>query len=198
MPSGFLGPGVGKTAIKHGQPASGWWLAGGAIQPINVLEHVENPANRQPYAGAAANGAWSVSFRTDMLELGLGTGKYTFDCFEAPTNRIGIGTATGAGNENGLIAGGPFVNVLLFATDDHSYIVVSNGTNIQCYRDGAAVGAPIASTSKIAGIARWRSRYVISGTWFDWPYALRAGHVANIALDAQQRTALHAAMMALG
>ena len=193
--TGYIGSGI--SPQRRRKRSGGWWLAGGAIASAQVAEHVENPANRQLYAGAALTNAWTVSFRTNLPDLGLGTGKYALDSYDAIAGRIGIGTASGAGIENGLIAGGAFVNIPLFATGDHSYIVVSSGTSIQCYRDGIAVGAPTASTSKIAGTTRWRSRYIISGTWFDWPSALRAGHIANVALNAQQRTALHTAMMAL-
>ena len=77
-------------------------------------------------------------------------------------------------------------------------MICSSGSSMQAYRDNSAIGSAIDSGVNFGGTARWRSRYAdASGNWYDWPVAVRAGHVANVALDATQRAALHAAMMAL-
>lgn len=193
MRSGFLGRGMGPNALGGGAAAVDWWLANGTIALANVLEYVENPAARQLYAGAAATGAWSVSFRTNLIDVLAGSASnYAFD---AQTGRVLFGLANSGGNNGVFIAA--WNSNGTFANGDHSYMFVSDGSAIQCYRDSSAVGAAIATANNIGGAVRWRSRYADSGGWSDWPVAIRAGHVANVALDATQRAALHAAMMAL-
>lgn len=166
-----------------------WWLAAGTIPLANILEYVENPAARQLYAGAGATGAWSVSFRTNLASV-----PFQAFGFDAETGRLGVGVDPLG---NGIRDGVGWNNRTLFAIGDHSYMVISDGSNVQCYRDNSAAGSAVATSNNIGGTVRWRSRFADASGWYDWPVAIRAGHVANVALDATQRAALHAAMMAL-
>lgn len=182
---------IGPVALAGGAAAADWWLANNTIDIANVLEYVENPAARQLYAGAAATGAWSVSFRTNLASLVIES-----IAFDTLTGRVFAGVRNSLGNNGVFIAG--WTNNSLFDTGDHSYMLVSNGSAIQCYRDNSAISTPIATANNIGGTTRWRSRQDTDGiSWYDWPVAIRAGHVANVALDATQRAALHTAMMAL-
>jgi len=180
---------AGPSRFLGGGAALGWWRAGGTIPAANVLEYVENPAARQLYAGASATGAWTVAFRTNLASLPAPTA-YALD---AQTGRMGIGVdPTG----NGVYTSA-WNDRTLFATGDHSYMVISDGANIQCYLDASAVGAAISSANNIGGNVRWRSRNVdLATNWYEWPVAIPRGMVANIALDATQRAALHTSLMA--
>jgi len=179
---------MGPNAFGSGAAAD-WWLAAGTIALANVLEHVENPAARQLYAGAAATDAWSVSFRTNLADVPVSA--MAFDCQDGR-----IGTSTDGGN--GLNFGAGASAISLFVDGDHSYMVVSSGSSVQAYRDNVAIGSAVSSTVNITAPMRWRSRFFgLSENWYEWPVAIRAGHVANVALDATQRAALHAAMAAL-
>ena len=195
MSSGFLGRGIGPTPIARRRAASvGWWDGNATIPLANVLEYVENPAARQLYAGPSATGAWSVSFRTNLLSAPT-VGQTAF-AFDAQTGRLGIGYG------GAVLVEGIFITLTWYADDliitgDHSYMIVSDGTNIQCYRDAVAHSTAITNGVDIGGAVRWRSRHADIGSWYEWPVAIRAGHVANVALNATQRAALHAAMMAL-
>ena len=193
--SGFLVPGkIGPVALGGAAASSDWWLASGTIALANVLEHVENPAARQLYAGADATGAWTVSFRTNLASLPVAG--IQIMAFDSQTGRIGAGILIDGSNGLG-VEGLPY-NRGLFATGDHIYMICSSGSSIQAYRDNSAIGSAIDSGVNFGGTVRWRSRYIDnSGIWYDWPVAFRAVHVANVALDATQRAALHAAMMAL-
>ena len=183
-----------RRAVVYGGKRPDWWLASGTIALANVLEYVENPAARQLYAGAEAASAWSVSFRTSMESIP----NSTIFPFDAQSGRLIVGLDYYASVLSNGVFVGAWNNLGLFAIGDHSYMIVSDGSNIQCYRDNGAVGSAIVSNINIGGTTRWRSRYVdLTGNWYDWPVALRAGHVANVALDATQRAALHTAMMAL-
>ena len=186
--SGFLVPGkIGPVAFCAAA-SSDWWLASNTIAIINVLEHVENPEQAQLYSGGVAADAWSVSFRTNLETTTTAIIIYAFD---AQTGRvaIGLGTGTAGGVNTGTWSANPF------APGDHTYFFVSDGGAIQCYRDNSPIGSAASSTNNIGGAVRWRSHN--NGTSSVWPVAIRAGHVANVALDATQRAALHAAMMAL-
>lgn len=166
-----------------------WWLAGGTIPAANIKEHVENPAIAQAYAGGTCADAWSVSFRTNLVSLPT-PDSYAFD---SATGRVIIGLNT-TGPSNGFYLNTNWRNVTLFATGDHTYMLISDGTQAQAYRDNVAIGAVIVGTQDIGSTTRWRSHNNTTSTWAE---ALRAAHVADIALNATQRAALHAAMMAL-
>lgn len=177
-PSRFLGGG-----------GVAWWLAGGTIPLANVLEHVENPAQEQLYVGAGAAGAWTVAFRTNLASL---PATYMF-AFDSGTGRFVIGCST-ENAANGIFAAGVWTNVGLFVTGDHSYMAVSDGSAIQVYRDDVAISTPVSDTVNIGGTTRWRS--IFAGGSSLWPVAIPRGMVANIALDATQRAALHTTLMA--
>ena len=182
---------AGPSRFLGGGAAWDWWLASGTIPEANVLEHVENPAARQLYAGAGATDAWTVAFRTNLASVPAVNAL----AFDAQSGRLIIGRSADSG-ANGFYDGPAWRDVTLFSTGDHTYIIISDAANIQCYRDGSAVGGAYASTVNIGGTARWLSRYADSSGWQDWPVAIPRGMVANIALDATQRAALHTSLMA--
>lgn len=186
MRSGFLGGGIGPRAIAR-RIVRGWWLAGGTISAAQIAEYVENPAAGQLYAGGTLVDAWTVSLRTNLATLDVADYELAFD---AENGRFYVFIRP---IQNGFFPNGNAIN--LFATGDHSYMLISDGSGVQAYRDNSAIGAGVATPVDIGGAVRWRSRY--SGDSYFWPVAIRAGHVANIALDATQRAALHASMMAL-
>jgi hypothetical protein len=165
-----------------------WWLAGG-IPAANVVEHVENPTQGQAYAGGTLSTAWSVSFRTNLASVPT-IDSYAFD---SATGRVIIGT-NGTGPQNGFYISLNWRNVVLFATGDHTYMLISDGSQVQAYRDSVSVGIAIAGNMDIGGTTRWRSHNNTSSVW---AAAMRSAHVANIALDATMRAGLHASMMAL-
>lgn len=171
-----------------GRPASGsWWLASNTIPAANVLEYVEAPAQGQLYAGADATGAWTVAFRTTYV---TGNG-YVID---SETGRLIIGIA--GGGERGFYPGtGSWTNYDLFVTADAVYYVISDGSNIQAYRDNGAIGAARASGVNIGGQTRWRSLYN-NGALAVWMPAIPRAAVYNIALSEAQRAALYTAMAA--
>ncbi len=183
MPAQFLGRGMGGLMSSGAAAALDWYLAGG-IPAANVVEHVENPTQGQAYGGGAIAAAWTVSFRTNLASTPSSV--YAFDC---QSGRLIIG----AGDSNGIYAGS-WRELGLFTTGDHTYMIVSNGTTIQAYRDNVATGSAVTASTDIGGTVKWRSSYA-SGA--NWPVALRAGHVANVGLDATMRAGLHASMMAL-
>ncbi len=183
-------PRVNGARVAARCAATPWWRAANTIPDANVLEHVENPGARQAYAGASATSAWTVAFRTNLTSI-----TNNLIAFDAETGRLVIGT--GAGGENGFFYAGAWANIALFDPGDHTYMIISSGSNVQAYKDGAAVSTPRASTIDIGGVCRWRSRYVDNaGAWLEWPVAIPRGMVANIALDATQRAALHTSLMA--
>jgi hypothetical protein len=164
-----------------------WWLSGG-IPAANVVEHVENPTVGQLYAGGTLATAWSISFRTNLASVPTAA-QYAFD---SATGRviIGIGFTT---LPNGFFLDS-WNNITLFATGDHTYMLIQTGTSVQAYRDNVAIGSAVSNTKDLGGSTTWRSS---AGGAVPWAAAVSAGHVANIALDATQRAGLHASMMAL-
>ena len=179
--------------LSQGGALPAWYLADRTISISQIAEWVENPLRRQLYDGGTLATAWTVSLRTNLEELAAS--KYAFDSL---TGRVAIGVDANVSTENGFLTVGAMADLDLFATGDHTYMLVSSGSSIQAYRDNEAVGDPVSSTNNIGGTVRWGSRYSITGgAWYDWPVGIRAGHVAKIALSATQRAKLHASMMAL-
>ncbi len=192
MPGIFLGRGMGGLMGGGGiSLPTNWWLGGGTIDAANVIEHPENIVQRTTYTGAALNTAWTISLRCNLAALPTSTAI----AFDSQNGRFIIGLNI---PENGFHDATAWRNITLFATGDHTYMLESDGTNIQAYRDNVAVGTAYASPVNISATTttRWGSRYADGGgsTWYDWPVVIRAGHIANIALGATKRAGLHATM----
>lgn len=180
----------------QGAGAGAWWLAGGTILEANVLEHVELPTVGQDYAGATvADGQpWSVAFRTDSIESATNGGaKYVLACnANAPT--FGMN-----GTNRGVYAGGAAWSQHDCFTDtsNHVWFFVCNGSSIACYLDNVEVGSPLAEHSGVgAASSKWRSQYN-NAAQAEWPNAVQAGAVFDIALSSDQRAALYTSMAAL-
>ncbi len=185
----LLTNGPSRLLGRRATAASDWWLANNTIALANVAEHVENPTNGQLYAGGTLATAWTVSLRTNIPSF-----SDRGNAFDSQTGRVIIGIAVGDGSNGFYLAS--WNNIGLFATGDHTYMLVSDGANVQAYCDNVVKGSPVASANDIGGTTTWRSRYA-GGADSPWVYVVRAGHVANIALDSTQRAALHTSMMAL-
>ena len=161
----------------------------GAIDPTNVVEYVENPAQGQLYAGGTLSSAWTLSIRTNLASVPT---NFFYLAFDSQSGRFAVGLS---GANNGIFVGSSWQNRTLFVSGDHTYMIVQSGSSIQCYRDAVAIGAAISGSVDIGGTTRYRTDY--SATLYPWLSTLRAAHIANIALSADQRTALHATLMAL-
>jgi len=168
-----------------------WYLADGAINIANTIEHAESPAVGQLVTATVAGGQpWTIAARTNYVPAT--NGKYLFD---SQSGRIIVGAGSIGTGENGwYTTDSGWKNVAPFAAGNHTYFLISNGTAVQMYRDGVAVGTPGNSNEGIGGSTRWRS------TWSNpassvWPAEVPVAAIYNIALDATQRTALHTSMM---
>lgn len=158
-----------------------WWEAGGSIPSANCKEHVENPTRGQAYAGGSITGAWTVAVRALLVNIGGQQG-----IFDSTTGRMFIGWASGT--QRGWY-NGTWQNLDLFPLNQEVVVfIVSNGTTIQSYSDGVAVGSAIAATQDISGTTRWRATYDNAGSF--WKASVPAGAVYDIALDATQRDKL--------
>lgn len=188
MRSGFCGGGVGPVALKRRSGV--WYTANGAIPLTNIAEYVVNPMAGQLYGGVALSDAWSISFRTTLASVPASN-----FAFDSEIGRIVLGIISG---NNGYYVPAGWQNIGLFTTGDHTYMLISTGSSVQAYRDNVAIGAAVADGVNLqsVSISRWRSNYSSAASNV-WPSAIVAGHIANIALDAMQRSALHMAMMAL-
>lgn len=164
-----------------------WWLAGGTISGSNVKEHVELPAAGQLYAGGAITGAWTLAVRTTWNGS---NGQFIFD---SQLGRMVLGV-DGAGSKSIFV--GTWQNSAVLNASDSVYFLVSDGANIQAYRNNSAVGSAVASAADIGntGLTAWRSRYDNSAST-PWATPVPRGAVYDIALDSTQRPALYASML---
>lgn len=183
--SGIFAPSV----FAEGQNAAPWYLAGGTIDIANVLEWVENPAKRQLFVGGTATGAWTIAVRTSIA---IAENRFALD---SQTGRVVLGFS--ATLQNGFYVGGGWNDVALFPIDgaEYIYFLISDGANVQAYRDGATVGGAVVGATDFnnGGVTRWRGAYTNNSAW-DWLAEVPLGAVYNIALDATQRAGLLAAM----
>lgn len=184
---------VGRSGVAtHAAASANWWLAGGAIGAGAVLEHVESPSVGQLYAGASvsAGNAWSIVARSDGYNrTSYPPSRYLLD---SQTGRVILGFANNT--EYGFYAGA-WANVNIFAdTNNHVWFLISDGSSVQAYLDGSAVGSAQSSSNGIGGTTRWKSanNNPANATWNNDVI----GAVYSIALDATQRSALYAAMTA--
>jgi len=168
------------------------WETGNGTIPIgNVINAVKLPASRtQIVTGLPVTGAWTVVARTNPASLPTG-----FYLFDSETGRVFLAPGVVPA---GYSPQGTNTTPLL-TTGDHTYMLVSSGTQLQAYRDNAAIDGAVNSTVDIGGVTRWGSRYTPTGgvNWFDWPVPVPGAAIYNIALDSTQRAALHTSLMAL-
>lgn len=164
-----------------------WYTAGGTIPEENILEWVELPTNRQLYTGDDAKAAFTIAIKTSFA----GGNQFAFD---SQTGRLVLGESSQG--DNGFYIGSTWHERALFPTDstDRVYFLISDGSSVQAYRDGTAIGDPVASAVNISNTTRWRGAY-LDAPQLNWDRAMPYGVVYNIALDAAQRAAL---LLALG
>lgn len=168
-------------------PSYSWWQASGAIPDANIKEHVELPSIGQNYAGGTLSGAWTIAVKSAWP--GAGNSSYVFD---AQTGRVILGYFDA--NNNGFQAGASFSNIGLFAdTNTHVYFLLSDGTNVQAYRDNVAVGSSVTGANDIGGVAKWRTSFDANATR-NWENEVPRAAIYSIALDVTQRAALYTSM----
>lgn len=171
--------------VLRGAAVSGdWWEVSGAI----CLDHVEDASIGEVYDGdsVSSGSPWTIAVR---FAKGDDSNAYVFDSL---TGRIIFGY-DGAG-KNGFFDG-EWHDAGLFDNDDHVYILVSDGSDIQAYRDNVAQGASKSSSVGIGGTTRWFARYYDNGG--DCEGDKIAGAVYSSALTDSQRASLGTAMNAL-
>lgn len=177
-----------------------WWLAYTTIGGANVLTHVENPSAGQLWANSgsvAAGSAWTIFIRSAYAN---GTAnQFAFDTRNA-ASLVGVSFQAGTA----LFAGGFYANNsanevtgAIMAAGTHNYFFVTNGANLEVYRDTTLVGAHVNGLSdplpgSAAGTARWRRQHAALAA--DWPVSLPYAAVYNVALSSTQRQYLNDAV----
>lgn len=172
-----------------------WWLALGTISSAQVKEYVENPTQAQSIDDGVliADGQpWTVFFRTTVTDLTPSSAKMAFQV----TNNGGAGYSYGylSIGENKLWAYGyGNVSTSFFATGEHDYFIVCDGSNIVGWRDSVSQGTGeyAYGISGANASSTWRGQL---GGGANWTPAIPNGAIYNIALSSDQRNSLTTAV----
>ncbi len=166
-----------------------WYTAGGSIPGSAVLISATNPTQGQQWTGVGSVGSsnpYTIFFRSAQESLGGTT--YAFALSYLPNGGMGFRTS----GSLYVLGNGLGVNIFgssLMTAGTHNYMIVNNGSAVTLYRDTVSLGTnsdPARGFNVNAG--RWRSD---SNGLRPWANELPLAALYNIALDSDQRAALH-------
>lgn len=189
---------------------SDWWRAYNTIGSANVLEHVENPTQGQPWTDfgtVAGTGNWTIALRSGRQVPDSGD-HYAFSA-SSQNGTFGqvfgiVNASFGGTTVYGVYIGGDVERItgsaIMPTSGTYNYFLVKSGTVLTFYRDTTLVGTMLANTGVFGSTpfglrgsaSYWRAAN--AGTTSPWVPAMPRAAVYNIAPSESQFAALNDAM----